>query len=116
MDAQLKQKWIEALRSGKYDQTKGALRTEAGFCCLGVLCEVTGAGLWDRDGEDFVYSCSDGLSGSGYMPSVVAVISGLSSKQEGELASRNDGGSAFSEVADYIEANIPADPTPAPGA
>ena len=33
-------KWIEALRSGKYAQGKGALQTEDGYCCLGVACEV----------------------------------------------------------------------------
>jgi hypothetical protein len=39
-------KWIEALRSGEYEQTTGELRTwdpeKQGyrFCCLGVLCEL----------------------------------------------------------------------------
>ena len=35
-------KWVSALRSGKYKQTKGALKDEHGFCCLGVLHEVMG--------------------------------------------------------------------------
>lgn len=30
-------KWINALRSGKYKQTKGALCRDGAFCCLGVL-------------------------------------------------------------------------------
>lgn len=46
MDDKLKKKWIDALRSGKYKQTTGALRrqsdNEVGYCCLGVLCEVAG--------------------------------------------------------------------------
>jgi hypothetical protein len=33
-------KWIEALRSGKYPQGHGALRSSDGYCCLGVLCDV----------------------------------------------------------------------------
>lgn len=33
-------KWIDALTSGEYPQIKDALRTEDGFCCLGVACEV----------------------------------------------------------------------------
>ncbi|WP_407306566.1 hypothetical protein [Acinetobacter sp.] len=33
-------KWIDALRSGEYMQTKGALRDMNGFCCLGVLCNL----------------------------------------------------------------------------
>lgn len=35
------QKWIAALRSGKYKQTKGALQTRQGYCCLGVACKVS---------------------------------------------------------------------------
>lgn len=33
-------KWVDALRSGEYKQTDGALRKEDGFCCLGVLCDL----------------------------------------------------------------------------
>lgn len=32
--------WVNALRSGKYTQTKGGLRDRNGMCCLGVLCDV----------------------------------------------------------------------------
>lgn len=36
--------WVEALRSGKYQQITDRLRRELdtgyGYCCLGVLCEV----------------------------------------------------------------------------
>ena len=38
------QKWVDALRSGKYTQTRGALRSDEGnnpkFCCLGVACDL----------------------------------------------------------------------------
>jgi len=44
-----KERWIEALRSGKYKQTSGELYKsfEAypntyGYCCLGVVCKVQG--------------------------------------------------------------------------
>lgn len=33
-------KWVEALRSGKYQQMKGKLSDGKCFCCLGVACEV----------------------------------------------------------------------------
>jgi hypothetical protein len=45
MNAEIKQKWIETLLSGKYKQIKGKLRgnfddgTE-GHCCLGVLADI----------------------------------------------------------------------------
>ena len=39
------QKWVDALRSGEYKQTRGALRgddegNEPKFCCLGVACDL----------------------------------------------------------------------------
>jgi hypothetical protein len=46
MDQSIKEKWVEALRSGDYEQGQGALRqkdqTENAeiFCCLGVLCDI----------------------------------------------------------------------------
>lgn len=33
-------KWVEALRSGKYKQTKHILNNDSGYCCLGVACKV----------------------------------------------------------------------------
>lgn len=33
MDAKLKKKWVRALRSGKYRQTKGSLKNKGGMCC-----------------------------------------------------------------------------------
>ena len=59
MDSSLKQKWVRALRSGKYEQATGALRNEDGFCCLGVLCDVYDPDKWvepipplDEDEDD----------------------------------------------------------------
>lgn len=44
-------KWVDALRSGGFQQSTGALRKGDAFCCLGVACEVyrreTGLGVWD---------------------------------------------------------------------
>lgn len=34
------QKWVDALRSGKYKQTQNQLKTTDGYCCLGVYCEI----------------------------------------------------------------------------
>jgi len=34
------QKWVKALRSGKYKQGRNRLRKKDRFCCLGVLCEL----------------------------------------------------------------------------
>jgi len=40
MKKSIANKWVKALRSGKYTQTKNNLCTEVGHCCLGVLCEL----------------------------------------------------------------------------
>ncbi len=34
------EKWVEALRSGKYNQCQGGLQDSNGYCCLGVACDV----------------------------------------------------------------------------
>lgn len=34
------EKWLAALRSGKYKQGRKTLRSDEGYCCLGVLCDV----------------------------------------------------------------------------
>lgn len=35
---EIKQKWLDALRSGQYEQGHGKLKTDDGkYCCLGVL-------------------------------------------------------------------------------
>lgn len=50
MKKEVKDRWLAALRSGKYKQGKKVLRTEEGtYCCLGVLCDLAaqdGVGQW----------------------------------------------------------------------
>ena len=41
MNQDIKQRWIDALRSGQYKQGIGFLRNaQDQFCCLGVLCDL----------------------------------------------------------------------------
>ena len=40
MNQEVKEKWVAALRSGEYKQTKQTLHDKNGFCCLGVLCDL----------------------------------------------------------------------------
>lgn len=81
MDAGVKAKWLEALRSGEYEQTTGALRSTNGYCCLGVLCEVAvkndvipeGVAA-DEDVEVTTYYYAEAGS---WLPDVVAQWAGL---------------------------------------
>ena len=49
MNKELKQKWINALRSDKYHQCIEKLKNQTGFSVLGVLCDVSGLGKWNND-------------------------------------------------------------------
>ena len=50
MNKEIKEKWLAALRSGKYVQSTGALRkpgdAKDSFCCLGVLCDAVDPSGW----------------------------------------------------------------------
>lgn len=51
-------KWLEALRSNKYKQTRSVLKRGDSFCCLGVLCDVADHDKWQcisdtQDGETY---------------------------------------------------------------
>jgi hypothetical protein len=112
MDPVLKAKWIEALRSGEYQQTFGALRDNDGHCCLGVLCEVSGLKIIGRNKIEGV-KLSDQ---SDYQP----ILDLIGRENPFEFTIRNDGGDlsprldgsgvvtshSFSEIADYIEASL----------
>jgi hypothetical protein len=59
MNKKTKNKWLKALKSGKYIQGSGLLREErAGIvchCCLGVLADVMGEEI-NRGGDDILGS------------------------------------------------------------
>ena len=40
MNQEIKEKWVAALRSGKYTQGHASLCKDNKYCCLGVLCEL----------------------------------------------------------------------------
>jgi hypothetical protein len=103
MDAELKAKWIAALRSGEYEQGKGNLRARNGtYCCLGVLCKVAGYGI-DTDNDCALRP--DGTKGEQSYDALDDL--GAVPKIRHPLISMNDSDSTFTEIADYIEANIP---------
>ncbi|NBQ68164.1 MAG: hypothetical protein EBU46_04735, partial [Nitrosomonadaceae bacterium] len=61
MKAEIKQRWLNALRSGKYKQGEGSLRQldnegKPQYCCLGVLCDLhrisTKRAGWTRGGPE----------------------------------------------------------------
>lgn len=114
MNADVKKKWLDALRSGKYQQGYGRLRTnEGGYCCLGVLCDVLAPEDWvktepDNSGQHWEHKVS-----RCYLPNSITQQAeiptcrpGSTLLTEGELATLNDKGCGFEEIAQWIEVNL----------
>lgn len=96
MDKAIKQKWVAALRSGKYRQARCFLMDHDGcMCCLGVLARLQGATLKSLRGKN----TSRHEKINGLVPCTVRIY----------LSDMNDDGKTFPEIADWIEANIPED-------
>lgn len=109
MKLEIKEKWLGALRSGEYNQGKGALRINDSFCCLGVLADIyskdTGA-KWKSNGAGQMTIESD----NGILPTCIMLWAGLKypnpQTQKGSLANLNDWGKPFIEIADVIEKEL----------
>lgn len=101
----IKSRWIEALRSGKYEQGKYQLRTwDNKFCCLGVLCDIVNPEGWETDDHgDLIW----GDLGS-FLGLKALIAAGLpESFDQTLLTSQNDKeGKSFEEIADWIERNL----------
>lgn len=106
MDAELKKKWLEALRSGNYSQTRSNLflgtaedGIPPGYCCLGVLCAVAEVPrTLDGKFKKNDYEIIDGWLNN--------MTFGLEHGIRYKLAALNDEGKSFTEIADWIEANV----------
>lgn len=108
MDKNLKQTWVEALRSGEFEQTDDSLQDRDGFCCLGVLCEIHPAIVQSKrsDLEEGIYYKMYG--GNNESDTQLPTIKVLTQNTQFKLMQLNDAGESFSKIADYIEKNIKA--------
>ncbi len=120
LNVELTLKWIDALKSGRYQQSRKRLRTVDGFCCLGVLCDISGQGQWVLDDNDFgAYLISTtislvmiptemrsfvGFSPDGCFTSQFRVFLGLYNLDDLPitLAKMNDSGETFEKIANVI--------------
>ena len=124
MKKNIMKKWVKALRSGEYDQGTGCLaqEDESGnhqFCCLGVLCNI----MQEETGELKIGNYQSGLTNAyvysyddevGVLENKVMEWSGIKDNNGAfkyknnhsvDLASLNDKGKTFEEIADIIEKN-----------
>lgn len=108
MNQEVKTKWIQALRSGKYKQGFGVLRGEDCYCCLGVLCDLNEDTDWEvldnpveniyKPFPDNSYIC---------LPNKISEWAEITARQEDVLATLNDTARyTFEQIADYIEENL----------
>jgi hypothetical protein len=81
MNEQVKQQWIEALRSGEYSQTQEQLKDHHGYCCLGVLCDLYSRanenGLWIEEENLFHFETFEGEYEYTILPVSVSEWAGL---------------------------------------
>jgi len=117
MNQIIKQKWLEALRSGKYKQGRLALKTtDEKYCCLGVLCEVVAE---TDEGKRLGLKFDEGGRFDGdtmYLGENVCRIAELKTAlgarlpyigNDLSLPTLNDSrGLSFVEIADLIEAHL----------
>lgn len=107
MNQDIKREWVAKLRSGKYEQGKGRLRSKGNqYCCLGVLCEI---GVEDGTieppilmGENYSYGMN-----TGFLPDALVKEYGLRGQETITLMGMNDEKNmSFGQIAQYIEQNL----------
>jgi hypothetical protein len=121
MKPEVKEKWLQALRSGQYQQASAALCAvdrdgDHAFCCLGVLCEIMG--IERKDPWEFEEDGPDTLDAIYRDPSWeddhtgfpedrwMEEVCGLRRGEARDVADMNDRGQSFNQIADYIEASL----------
>ena len=127
MNPEVKQKWIGALRSGKYEQGSEKLRSVSGYCCLGVLCDLYAQEHnveWEFRGneetnlqpQDYWYfgdqseflpeSVMEWAELNLYNPLLRVEDNDEMFEVNEEVSTLNDEGYSFSTIADLIEAQL----------
>lgn len=109
--------WVEALRSGEYKQSQGQLRTDEGYCCLGVLSAIVKdeiGGCWNRN-DNTPYPQWEFIIGTdvsqSLLPQEIVELVGMQTNEgtfpwsvfDWSLIDMNDSGKSFEEIADVIE-------------
>ena len=131
MNSKIKEVWVNALRSGKYEQGSEKLRSETGYCCLGVLCDIYAQEhntQWEFRGDEEINPQSQDYwyfdEHSEFLPESVMNWAELKTHNptvridvednedednwyyKDELSNVNDSGYDFSQIANLIEAQL----------
>lgn len=108
---EVKQRWLEALRSGRYEQGAGYLNRDGQYCCLGVACDLIDPDRWEQTLRiDPGGAHTHGWPSEQYpeLPEedMFYEVTGLPSSVQSELANLNDSGLTFEQIADLIEEQL----------
>ena len=131
MNSKIKEVWVNALRSGKYEQGSEKLRGANGYCCLGVLCDIYAQEhntQWEFRGDEEINPQSQDYwyfdEHSEFLPESVMNWAELKTHNptvrvdvednddednwyyKDELSDINDSGYDFSQIANIIEAQL----------
>ena len=109
-----RRKLSDALRSGQYNKCEHVLTNETmtAFCCLGVACDISGLGKWNKHGGYVPHGTKEDYYIN--LPPEVQDWLGLKDPDGRfiktghggtSLRSLNDRGVPFEEIADIIDSN-----------
>lgn len=105
---EVRKRWVEALRSGEYQQGHGRLRRGDTYCCLGVLCDLHAKEhrqewrLFGGHPDVYMYDSEQGKPSES-----IWHWAGLNAFIAGQLIRLNDDEEAtFDEIADAIESHL----------
>tara|TARA_R100001143_G_C3251028_1_gene83502 strand:+ start:161 stop:469 length:309 start_codon:yes stop_codon:yes gene_type:complete len=102
MNPEIKERWIAALRSGKYAQKKHKLRGYEGFCCLGVLVDIEDPDGWIEISPN-LYKYKNLFS---TLPQEMLDSCGIDLRTQEVLIKMNDKGASFEKIASWIQDNL----------
>lgn len=113
LPVKFKEKWVSALRSGKYKQASNSLynSTKNGFCCLGVAANICGIGKNTLRNKGLIAKFNQELLELAIKnKKYPKLLMGSSYKSDKDynyivhkLVTFNDNGKSFKWIASYIE-------------
>lgn len=102
-----KAKWLQALRSGKYDQGSSTMLKDDKYCCLGVGCKVLNIPESEIEENGFPFKSIIKKIPKYFDNNVEGVA-----EWQDKLSYMNDGvlayqrAQSFKQIANWIEANL----------
>lgn len=105
LPTEFREEWLRTLRSGEFKQSRNYLIAETkdgdtGYCCLGIACICLGIPKDTMSKITMIHPERLGID-KFRIPEEISGCTTFSNK----LATMNDEGESFTEIADYIEQN-----------